>query len=129
MSSLNPALGQLHVAPIFVGLILIPVVGNAAEHASAVYFALKNRVDVTVEVAVGSSTQIAMFVAPALVLISLFLGRPMDFVFTGFEVAIVALATLIFTVTARDGRSNWLEGLQLVGVYLVVAVAAYFVRY
>jgi Ca2+:H+ antiporter len=127
VSSLNPALNQIHVPPIFVGLILIPVIGNASEHASAILFALKDRVDLTVEIAVGSSTQIAMFVAPALVFISLFLGRPMDFVFTGFEVAIVALATLIFTVTAQDGRSNWLEGLQLMGVYLVIAIAAYFV--
>jgi Ca2+:H+ antiporter len=128
VSSLNPALSQLHVPPMFVGLILIPVIGNAAEHSSAILFALKDRVDITVEIAVGSSTQIALFVAPALVFISLLLGRPMDFVFTGFEVAVVALASLIFTVTARDGRSNWLEGLQLIGVYLVIAAAAYFVQ-
>jgi Ca2+:H+ antiporter len=127
VSSLNPALSRLHVPPMFVGLILIPVIGNAAEHASAVFFALKDRVDVTIEIAVGSSTQIAMFVAPALVFISLLLGRPMDFVFTGFEVAIVGLASLIFVVIAQDARSNWLEGLQLTGLYLVVAIAAYFV--
>jgi Ca2+:H+ antiporter len=127
VSSLNPALSQLQVPPIFVGLILIPVIGNAAEHASAVFFALKDRVDITVEIACGSSTQIALFVAPALVFISLLVGRPMDFVFTGFEVAIVALASLIFTIVARDGRSNWLEGLQLLGVYLITAVAAYFI--
>jgi Ca2+:H+ antiporter len=127
VSSLNPALSQLHVPPMFVGLILIPVIGNAAEHASAIFFALKNRVDITIEIAVGSSTQIAMFVAPALVFISLLLGRPMDFVFTGFEVAIVGLASLIFTVTAHDARSNWLEGLQLIGLYIVIAIAAYFV--
>ncbi|GAC1506559.1 MAG: calcium/proton exchanger [Candidatus Dormibacteraceae bacterium] len=127
VSSLNPALRQLHVPPMFVGLILIPVIGNAAEHSSAIFFALTNRVDVTIEIAVGSSTQIAMFVAPALVFISLLMGRPMDFVFTGFEVAIVGLASLIFTVTAHDGRSNWLEGLQLIGLYTVIAIAAYFV--
>ena len=127
VSSLNPALSQLHVPPMFVGLILIPVIGNAAEHASAVIFALKDRLDITIEIAVGSSTQIAMFVAPALVFISLLLGRPMDFVFTGFEVAIVGLASLIFLVIAQDARSNWLEGLQLIGLYLVVAIAAYFV--
>lgn len=127
VSSLNPALNQLHVPPLFVGLILIPIIGNAAEHASAIFFALKDRVDITVEIAVGSSTQIAMFVAPALVFISLVVGRPMDFVFTGFEVAIVGLASLIFMVTAQDGRSNWLEGLQLMGIYFVIAVAAFFV--
>ena len=127
VSSLNPALRQLHVPPMFVGLILIPLIGNAAEHASAVIFALKDRLDITIEIAVGSSTQIAMFVAPALVFISLLVGRPMDFVFTGFEVAIVGLASLIFLVVAQDARSNWLEGLQLIGLYLVVAIAAYFV--
>jgi Ca2+:H+ antiporter len=127
VSSLNPALSQLHVPPMFVGLILIPLIGNAAEHASAVIFALKDRLDITIEIAVGSSTQIAMFVAPALVFISLVVGRPMDFLFTGFEVAIVGLASLIFLVIAQDARSNWLEGLQLIGLYLVVAIAAYFV--
>ncbi len=127
VSSLNPALKQLGVPAMFVGLILIPIIGNAAEHASAVVFALKNRTDVTLEIAAGSSTQIALFVAPALVVISLLIGRPMDFIFTGFEVAIVGVSALIFTVTALDGRSNWLEGLQLTGVYVVVAVSAYFV--
>ena len=127
VSSLDPALKQLGIPAMFVGLIVIPIIGNAAEHASAVVFALKNRADVTLEIAAGSSTQIALFVAPALVVISLLIGRPMDFIFTGFEVAIVGVSALIFTVTALDGRSNWLEGLQLTGVYVVVAVSAYFV--
>jgi len=127
VSSLDPAIKQVGIPAAFVGLIVIPIIGNAAEHASAVMFAIKDRVDVTLEIAVGSSTQIAMFVAPALVFISLALGHPMDFIFTGFEVAIVALATFIFTVISVDGRSNWLEGLQLSGLYVVVAVAAYFV--
>jgi len=127
VSSLDPTIKQLGIPAAFVGLIIIPIIGNAAEHASAVLFALKDRVDVTLEIAVGSSTQIAMFVAPALVFISLAMGRPMDFIFTGFEVAIVALATFIFTVISFDGRSNWLEGAQLTGLYVVVAVAAFFV--
>ena len=127
VSSLDPTIKQLGIPAAFVGLIIIPIIGNAAEHASAVLFAIKDRVDITLEIAVGSSTQIAMFVAPALVFISLALGRPMDFIFTGFEVAIVALATFIFTVISFDGRSNWLEGAQLVGLYVVVAVAAFFV--
>jgi Ca2+:H+ antiporter len=127
VSSLQPAMKQVGIPAAFVGLILIPIIGNAAEHASAVVFAIKDRVDITLEIAVGSSTQIAMFVAPALVFVSLLVGRPMDFIFTGFEVAIVALATFVFTVISVDGRSNWLEGLQLFGLYVVVAVAAYFV--
>jgi Ca2+:H+ antiporter len=126
VSAFNPALEALKVSPIFVGLILIPVIGNAAEHASAVFFAIRNKVDVTLEIAVGSSTQVALFVAPAMVFISLLMGRPMDFVFTGFEIGAVFIATLIIAVISRDGHSNWLEGLQLIGVYVIVAVAAVF---
>jgi Ca2+:H+ antiporter len=127
VSSLNPAIEALGVPPVFVGLILIPIIGNAAEHSSAVVFAAKNRVDVTLEIAIGSSTQIAMFVAPILVFISLFMGHPMDFVFTAFEVTVVMLAALIVAVISLDGRSNWLEGAQLFGAYVIVASAAYFV--
>jgi Ca2+:H+ antiporter len=126
VSALNPALDTLKISPIFVGLILIPVIGNAAEHASAVFFAIRNKVDVTLEIAVGSSTQVALFVAPAMVFISLLLGRPMDFVFTGFEIGAVFIATLIIAVISRDGHSNWLEGLQLISVYAVIALAAFF---
>jgi Ca2+:H+ antiporter len=127
ISSLNPSIHALGLPPAFVGLILIPIIGNAAEHAAAVQFAVRDRVDVTLEVAVGSSSQVALFVAPVLVFISLALGRPMDFVFAGFEVAVVAVATVSVVVISLDGRSNWLEGVQLVGAYLVIAVAAYFV--
>ena len=126
VSALNPALQTLKISPIFVGLILIPIIGNAAEHASAVFFAIRDKVDVTLEIAVGSSTQVALFVAPAMVFISLVMGRPMDFVFTGFEIGAVFIATLIIAVISRDGHSNWLEGLQLIGVYVIVAVAAFF---
>jgi Ca2+:H+ antiporter len=126
VSALNPALQSLRISPIFVGLILIPIIGNAAEHASAVFFAIRDKIDVTLEIAVGSSTQVALFLAPAAVFISLLLGRPMDFVFTGFEIGAVFIATLIIAVISRDGRSNWLEGLQLISVYVMVAVAAFF---
>ena len=127
VGSLEPAVETLHIPEIFVGLILIPVIGNAAEHGAAVVFAAKNRVDITLEIAVGSSTQIAMFVAPVLVFISLAIGHPMDFVFTAFEVVVVLLATLIVAVISMDGRSNWLEGAQLLGAYLLIAVAAFFI--
>jgi Ca2+:H+ antiporter len=118
----------LHLPSIFVGLILIPIIGNAAEHASAVFFAAKDRVDLTLEIAVGSSTQIALFVAPILVFISLAIGHPMDFVFTAFEIAVVSLATLIVALISLQGRSNWLSGVQLVGAYIVIAATAFFIR-
>jgi Ca2+:H+ antiporter len=126
VSALNPALQTLKISPIFVGLILIPVIGNAAEHASAVFFAIRDKIDVTLEIAVGSSTQVALFVAPLMVFISLLMGRPIDFVFTGFEIGAVFVATLIIAVISRDGHSNWLEGLQLISVYVIVALAAFF---
>jgi Ca2+:H+ antiporter len=126
VSALDPALKTLGLSPLFVGLILIPIIGNAAEHSSAVLFALRNKLDVTLEIAVGSSTQVALFLAPALVFISLALGRPMDFIFQGFEVGAVALATVIVAIISLDGRSNWLEGLQLVSVYVIIALAAFF---
>jgi Ca2+:H+ antiporter len=128
VSSLTPAITVLHLPSIFVGLILIPIIGNAAEHASAVFFAAKDRVDLTLEIAVGSSTQIALFVAPILVFISLAIGHPMDFVFTAFEIAVVSLATLIVALISLEGRSNWLSGVQLVGAYTVIAAAAFFIR-
>ena len=112
MSSLEPALETLGLSELFVGLILIPVIGNAAEHSSAVMFALRNKVDVTLEIAIGSSTQIALFVAPVLVFISLAVGHPMDFVFSTFEVAAVGLSALLMTLISLDGESNWLEGLS-----------------
>jgi Ca2+:H+ antiporter len=127
VNSLHSALTALRIPTVFVGLILIPVVGNAAEHASAVFFALRNKLDVTVEIAVGSSTQVAMFVAPLLVFASLLIAHPIDFVFTPFEIGIVALATLIVTVTSLDGETNWLEGAQLLGAYVVIAVTAFFI--
>ena len=127
VNSLHSAISALRIPTVFVGLILIPVIGNAAEHASAIFFALKNKLDITVEIAVGSSTQVAMFVAPLLVFVSLLTAHPIDFVFTGFEIGIVALATLIVTVTSRDGETNWLEGAQLLGAYLIIAVTAFFI--
>ena len=128
VGSLGPAIKALSLPPIFVGLIVIPIIGNAAEHSSAVFFAIKNRLDVTLEIAVGSSTQVAMFVAPILVFVSLALGHPMDFVFTAFEIAVVSVGTLIVALIALEGRSNWLSGFQLVGAYIVIAAAGFFIK-
>jgi Ca2+:H+ antiporter len=127
VSSLEPALEDLGLSEFFVGLIVIPIIGNAAEHSSAIMFALRDKVDVTLEIAIGSSTQIALFVAPALVFISLFVGHPMDFVFSTFEVAAVALSTILVFMISSDGRSNWLEGAQLTGAYAIMAISFFFV--
>jgi Ca2+:H+ antiporter len=128
VGALEPALADLGISKIFVGLIVIPIIGNAAEHSSAVVMAVRNKVDVTLEIAIGSSTQIALFVAPALVFISLAVGHPMDFIFSPFEVAAVGLSALIVNLISGDGRSNWLEGAQLIGAYLIMAISFLFVR-
>ena len=128
VGALEPALADLGLSRFFVGLVIVPVIGNAAEHSSAVTMALRNKVDVTLEIATGSSTQIALFVAPVLVFISLAVGHPMDFVFDTFEVVAVGLSTLIVAVISLDGRSNWLEGAQLVAAYAIMAISFFFVR-
>jgi Ca2+:H+ antiporter len=128
VGSLEPALADLGLSKLFVGLILIPIIGNAAEHSSAVRFALQDKLDVTLEIAIGSSTQIALFVAPALVFISIAIGHPMDFVFSTFEVAAVALSTILVFMISSDGRSNWLEGAQLTGAYVIMAISFFFLE-
>lgn len=119
-------IARLGVSELFLGIIVIPIVGNAAEHGAAVMMAAKNKMDLAFAVAVGSSTQIALFVAPLLVYVSLGFGQPMDLAFTAFEVTAVALATIVVTVISLDGESNWLEGVQLLAVYAILATAFYF---
>jgi len=128
VSALEPALQDLGLSRLFVGLILVPIIGNAAEHSTAVFFAIRNKLDATLEIATGSSLQIALFVAPALVFISLLVGHPMDFIFSPFEVAAVGVSVVLVALISRDGRSNWLEGLQLVATYVVIAISFFFVR-
>ncbi|MBO0701819.1 MAG: calcium/proton exchanger [Candidatus Dormibacteraeota bacterium] len=126
--TLEPTIAAFGISPVFIGVIVIAIIGNAAEHASAVVFAIRDQVEIAVEIALGSASQVALFVAPALVFFSLAVGNPMTFIFTPLEVGAVALATLIATVLTLDGRSNWLEGLELMGVYVIVAASFFFVR-
>jgi Ca2+:H+ antiporter len=127
VSSLDPALESLGLSKFFVGLIVVPIIGNAAEHSSAVLFALRNKIEISLEIAIGSSTQVALFVAPALVFVSLAVGHPMDFVFSAFEIAAVGVSTILIQFVVNDGRSNWLEGAQLVGAYAIMAISFFFV--
>jgi len=108
---------------IFVGVILVALIGNAAEHASAVTVAVRDRMDLALSIALGSAAQIALFVAPALVLIGLALGRPLTLLFDPFEVVAVVIAAALANQVIRDGESTWLEGVQLIAVYLVLAIA------
>jgi Ca2+:H+ antiporter len=115
----------LGMTELFVGVIIVAIVGNAAEHSSAILVARKNQMDLAMTIAVGSSTQIALFVAPLLVFLSVAIGRPMSLVFNGFEIAAIVLSVIIVEMIASDGESNWFEGAQLLAVYIILAIAFY----
>lgn len=118
---------ELGLSQAFLGLIIVPIIGNAAEHATAVMMARKGHMDLSLQIALGSSTQVALLVAPALVLLGILIGHRMDLVFTPFEVIALGLSTIVVSILTLDGESNWFEGVQLLAVYALIAVAAFFV--
>ena len=126
VGTIEPMAESAGLSKTFVGIILVPIIGNAAEHSSAVLMALRNKMNAAVEIALGSSLQIILFVVPVLILLSL-LFTPMSIVFTPFELVAVTAAVLIANRVASDGESNWLEGLQLVTVYVIIGAAFFFV--
>jgi Ca2+:H+ antiporter len=126
IGALEPASQQLGLTQVFVGVIIVALVGNAAEHSTAVMVAVKNKMDLAFGICVGSSLQIALLVAPLLVFTSYLFGTPLDLIFTPFEVAAVTISVLIVGFVAMDGESNWMEGVMLVGVYLMLAIAFFF---
>ena len=111
---------------VFLGFVVLAVVGNAAEHSTAVLMAMRNQMDTALNIAMQSSVQIALFVTPVLVFVSYPLGHPLDLLFTPFELLAVGLAVAIFAYLVMDGETNWYEGIQLLAVYAVIAVALYF---
>jgi Ca2+:H+ antiporter len=123
VGTIEPVTKQLGLSEQFVGVIVVPIVGNAAEHVSAVQQAWRNRLETTLAIAAGSSTQIALFVGPALVFLSLLLGHPLDLLISGLELTVLGLATAIFAYISLDGESNWLEGIQLLALYFMAALA------
>jgi Ca2+:H+ antiporter len=126
VGALEPTVESIGASKLFVGLIVVPIIGNAAEHSSAVILATRNKMDVSIEIAIGSSTQIALFIAPALVFASLIVGEPMNLIFTGIEIAAVAFSAAILGFIVLDGRSNWFEGAQLLAAYAIMAVSFFF---
>jgi Ca2+:H+ antiporter len=126
--ALTPAATSLHVSEFFLGIILLAVVGNAAEYVSAVYFARKDNMSLVMAITVGSSIQIALLVAPLLVLISYFIGQPMNLVFAS-PLELIAIASVAFSVNAiaQDGESTWFEGVLLLAVYALFVLAFLFV--
>jgi Ca2+:H+ antiporter len=127
VGSITEASHSIGLSEFFIGVIVVAIVGNAAEHWVAVLVAMKNKMDLAVNIAVGSSAQVALFVAPVLVLCSFFIGPyPLALVFNGFELGAIMLAILIANYVTQDGESTWFEGVQLLAVYLVFGLAFYF---
>jgi Ca2+:H+ antiporter len=127
IGALAPALSAFGMTELFAGVILIALVGNAAEHYSAVTAAINDQMTLALEISIGSSAQIALMVGPVLVLLSHALGTPMSLVFNAFEITAIGLSVLAVALVALDGESNWLEGLQLLGVYVILAIAFYII--
>lgn len=115
-----------NMTDVFIGVVLVALIGNAAEHSTAVLMACKNKMDLAINIAVGSSIQIALFVAPILVFISYAFGKPMDLLFTPFEVVSVGLAVWVVYMVTSDGESHWMEGVLLLAVYIILGMAFYF---
>ena len=127
VGSISEASETIGLSEFFVGVIVVAIVGNAAEHWVAVLVAMKNKMDLAVNIAIGSSAQIALFVAPALVLASFFIGPyPLALVFNGFELGAILLAILVGSQVTSDGESNWFEGVQLLALYFVLGLTFYF---
>jgi len=126
VDSIQPTVAAFGWTQLFVGVIFLAIIGNAAENFSSILVARKNRMDLSLQIAIGSATQIAMFVAPVLVFAGFFLGQPMNLIFNTFELVAVVLSVLVVNLVVADGESNWLEGAQLIAAYAIMAVAFFF---
>ncbi len=126
VGSVEHVVAQLGWTEFFLGVVIIPIVGNVAEHLVAVQVAVKNQMDLSLEISIGSSLQVALFVAPVIVFASLAMGNPLTLVFNEFELIALVAAALISALAALDGESNWLEGEMLLVVYVIVAMAFFF---
>ena len=126
VGSIEPLVRELGWTELFIGVVVVAIIGNAAEHASAITVAMKNKIDLAFQVSVGSATQIAMFVAPALVLASLFFPERMSLVFSTFELAAIIFSVFVVNSIIEDGESHWFEGVQLLIAYAITAVAFFF---
>lgn len=126
VGAVEPVVESLGISKLFLGVIIIPIVGNVAEHIVGVQVAMKNKMDLSLAISLGSSMQVALFVAPLLVFISLLFGPELTLFFSLFEVVALTLAVFSATLVSIDGESNWLEGAQLLAVYVIVALGFYF---
>jgi Ca2+:H+ antiporter len=122
VGTVEPVVSALGISEFFIGLIFIPIIGNVAEHIVAVQMALKNKMTLSVEIAIASSLQIALFVAPLLVFISLVIGNPLTLVFNQLELIALIAGVVIAALVSADGESNWLEGAELLAIYIILAL-------
>jgi Ca2+:H+ antiporter len=127
VGSIEVVTAEFGFGELFVGAIIIGIVGNAAEHSSAIFLARKGKMDLSIGIAAGSGTQIALFVVPILVISGILLNRPFNLVFTVFEIASILLAAIVLNLIAHDGKSNWFEGVMLIAVYLIIAIGFFFI--
>jgi Ca2+:H+ antiporter len=127
VDTIEPVTKVIGWSPVFVGLVIIPIVGNAAEHMSALYIALRDHVDLSMAIAAGSSIQVATLVAPLLVIISMFFPLHMDLVFQPLELVMLGVSVLLFSVVSLDGESSWLAGVQLVAIYMMACIVFFFI--
>ncbi len=123
VSVIRPVVAQFGWTELFIGVIIVAIVGNVAEHLSAITAAVKNKMDLSIQISIGSATQIVMFVAPSLVLVSLALGHPMNLVFNTFELVAIIFSVFVTNAVVEDGESTWFEGFQLIIAYVIMAVA------
>ncbi len=123
VGAVEPVVISLGISEFFLGIILIPLIGNVAEHLVAVQVALQNKMDLSVEISLASSLQIALFVAPVLVFVSLLMGNPLTLIFNQFELLALIAGVLIAALVSSDGESNWLEGAELLAIYLILGMA------
>ncbi len=116
----------MHMTQLFIGVILVAIIGNAAEHSTAILMAMKDKMDLALNIALGSGAQIALFVAPVIVFASFIMGKPMDLCFSHFEILAIVVSVIILQYVATDGECNWLEGVQLLAVYTILGFAFFF---
>jgi Ca2+:H+ antiporter len=126
VGAVEAASHQLGLTEVFVGVILVAIIGNAAEHSTAVLVAMKNKMDLALNIAIGSSMQVALFVAPVLVFASYLFEKPMNLLFTPLEIVAVTVSVLVVTMISQDGESNWMEGVLLLAVYTILGLTFYF---
>lgn len=127
VGAIEPVVAASGISEFFIGLIFIPIIGNVAEHMVAVQVAMKNKMTLSVEIAISSSLQIALFVAPLLVFISLFIGNPLTLIFNQLELIALIAGVLIAALVSADGESNWLEGAELLAIYIILALAFFLI--